>query len=649
MHSVAFSDRWGGGSRILSLLIVMGCGLPAAATVFTETSPTSAGAAPFPLAPVGGIVFDGVGLNGNRVISQLTASALPGNANYNFSPVTLGTQLGYTDAITGQLGGGFAQLAVRLTVYDLDNAAGELDFNALTLRLNGVGVGNLSEVITEATNNAGTPTGAGFSTGGFRNNQLDTGWLLVGDPGVLAVVFATVENDGQIVFDYTDVTANANVADFSRGVDAAGAGLILGPVLIQTLANIAATPTQREVGRALDTQVGAGNDLDTVAAIILALPDASQQRAALDAVAGRIAFMAGDSAIGAAEVQGYNLDSRLNALRRGEAPSGGGIALAYADDPLGVRGGWERYVSQDGGEVASDAAPALPLGRAPGGLPEERFGVFALGSLTVSDTHRSAAQVGSDVVAAGVTVGIDRRLDQRTVLGVAFGFGDNDTDFDDGSGFASDSYSLAFYATRTLRDDLYLDAAAAVTYAEVETTRRIVLPGLDRTARGDTRGLAWSAMTRLVYEADFDGWTLAPETSLRYADATIDGYTERDAGGLSLDYGEQHARSLTWSLGATLRRSFTLQDRATLTPYIGLSLETELLDDQRTIRTSFAGDPANAFNTYTDSPDQTYGRGRLGVTARLANGLSLYGDYATLLGHDDTEAHQFFAGLRWGF
>jgi len=649
MHSVAKCDRWGRGVRIISLLIAIACAPRVEATDFTETSPTAGGGSPVTLAPVGGIVFDGIGLNGNRVISQLTASDLPGNANYNFSPVTLGTQGGFTDAITDQLGGGFDELAFRLTAFDWDNAAGELDFNAHTLRLNGIAVGNPSAVVAQATDDAGNPGGAGFSGGGFRNNQLDTGWLLVSDPAVLAAVFAAIEADDQIDFDYTDTTGNGNGIDFSRGVDAAGAGLTLGPVLIQTLENVAATPTQREVGRALDAQAGAGNGLETVLTTILALPSAADKRAALDAVAGRIAFMAGDSAIGAAEAQGFNLDSRLNALRRGEAPVNSGLELAYADDPLGVRGGWERYVSEDAGQVKDDAAPALPLGRVPGGLPADRFGLFALGSLMVSDTGGSAAQVGSEVLAAGVTVGADTRLDERTVLGVALGFGDNDTDFDDDSSFAAESYSLSLYATRTLAESWYVDVAAGLTYSEVETTRRIVLPGIDRTARGDTQGLAWSAMGRVVYEAQLDGWTLAPETSLRYADATIDGYTERDAGGLSLSFDEQHAESLVWSLGATLRRSFAFNDRATLTPYIGLSLESELLDDERVITTAFAGDPATPFATFTDAPDRTFGRARLGVTARVGQHLSAYADYATLVGHDDTDAHQFFAGLRWGF
>jgi uncharacterized protein YhjY with autotransporter beta-barrel domain len=649
MHSVASRDRWGRGVRIISLLVVLGGGTRAAATAFTETSPTAGGESPFTLAPVGGIVFDGIGLNGNRVISQLTASALAGNANYNSSPVTLGTQNGFTDAITDELGGGFEELAFRLTANDWDNAAGELDFNAHTLRLNGIDVGNPSTVVAQATNDAGTPGGAGFSGGGFRNNQLDTGWLLVSDPAVLAAVFAAIEADDQIDFDYTDTSSNGNGIDFSRGVDAAGAGLTLGPVLIQTLENVANTPTQREVGRALDAQAGAGNDLETVLTTILTLPAAADKRAALDAVAGRIAFMAGDSAIGAAETQGFNLDSRLSALRRGEAPASSGLQLAYADDPLGVRGGWARYVSDEAGDVMDDAAPALPLGRAPGGLPEDPYGLFALGSLTVSDTAGSAAQVGSEVLAAGITLGFDARLDEQTVLGLALGFGDNDTDFDDDSSFAAESYTLSLYATRTLGESWYVDGAVGLTYSEAETTRRIVLPGIDRTARGETQGLAWSAMGRVVYEAEFDGWTLAPETSLRYADATIDGYTERDAGGLSLSFDDQHAESLVWSLGATLRRSFALNERATLTPYVGLSLESELLDDSRTITTAFAGDPTTPFATFTDSPDRTFGRARLGVTGRLGRNLSAYADYATLVGHDDTDAHQFFAGLRWGF
>ena len=120
----------------------------ACATPFTETSPTSAGPTPFPVAPVGGVVVDLVGTNGNRVVIQLPSSSLPqGMQFFPVSPTVLGTVPGFTDVVTDQLGGQLAEAAVRLTVYDFDNAVGEFDFGESVYILNGLTFDNFSTII----------------------------------------------------------------------------------------------------------------------------------------------------------------------------------------------------------------------------------------------------------------------------------------------------------------------------------------------------------------------------------------------------------------------------------------------------------------------------------------------------------------------
>jgi len=635
------------GCRRLVYAIALVAAPWAGASPFTETPPTSAGELAFAVAPVGGIVLDIVGANGNRISGQITADSLPGSANYNFSPVNLGTLGGFNDALTGQLGGGIGEMALRLTVSDWDNAAGELDFNAHSLRVNGIGFGNPSAAPAQATNDAGTPGGAGISAGGFRNNLLDTGWLLNTDAATLAAILAAIDAADQVTIDYTDASGNANVADFSRGVDAATAGLTLGPVLMVSLPNVARTPTQRQIAGTLEANAGAGNALDAARTTIVALGDAASQRAALDALAGRIAYMAGDSAIAAARAQGFNIDARIDDRRRGRAADGGRLTLALADDPLGVRDPWAWQVIDDQPGTANDAsvAPAMP--------DDRRWRVFATGSLTFADSDASpgasSAQLGADTTTAGLTVGLDTRIDARTAVGIALGFAEADSDFDDGSTFDSQSVSLSLYATHSFNDRWHLDAAAAYTYADMSLDRRVVLPGINRTAEGDTHGHALSTQARLVYEAQAGPWTISPQTSVRYTDAVIDGYSESGGGGLGLSYDDQRARSLTWSLGATVERTWTWGRGRAVTPYAGVALEAELLDDARSIRTAFAGDPATPFVTFTDGPDDLYGRARAGLTTSLGGGWSAYADYSTLLAHEETEAHTVFGGLRYSF
>src|SRR6476646_6482132 len=111
-------------------------------TAFTTTSPTSGGAVPAGVTEIGGLVLDLIGTNGVRVVSELPASQLfVGYSNtgtptgFQGNPVTIGIQTGFTPAVLSALGGGIAEAAVRVTLFDGDTASGNFDFNDNTLRL----------------------------------------------------------------------------------------------------------------------------------------------------------------------------------------------------------------------------------------------------------------------------------------------------------------------------------------------------------------------------------------------------------------------------------------------------------------------------------------------------------------------------------
>src|SRR5262245_52355943 len=95
-----------------------------ALTAFTLASPTSGGALPAGLTPVGGVVLDLIGVNGQRVVSQMPAGGLfrgffqDGEpAEFQGNPGTLGVQQGFAPELLRALGGGLAEVAVRLTVF----------------------------------------------------------------------------------------------------------------------------------------------------------------------------------------------------------------------------------------------------------------------------------------------------------------------------------------------------------------------------------------------------------------------------------------------------------------------------------------------------------------------------------------------------
>ncbi|MEH2320897.1 PEP-CTERM sorting domain-containing protein [Nostoc sp.] len=212
-------------ATILSVATLQFAG-SAQASTFTQTSPTSSGLLPSGVTSVGGVVLDIIGLNGVRVTSQLPAnqtfigyynSGTP--AAFNGNPGTIGIQSGFTSAVTGALGGGLKQAAIRFTLFDGDSAVGNFDYNENTLLVNGINFGNWSSVNAENTDGLGNSAAAGFSGGGFRNDTLDTGWFSINNATSLSNLFTSLVSTEKVVYQVDDASPFDNYYDFTQGIN----------------------------------------------------------------------------------------------------------------------------------------------------------------------------------------------------------------------------------------------------------------------------------------------------------------------------------------------------------------------------------------------------------------------------------------------
>lgn len=237
-------------------------------TIFTTTSPAG-GALPSGVTEVGGLVLDMIGINGVRVVSQLSASSLyvgffdSGVPTENRgNPGTIGTQTGLA-AVLAALGGGLQSLAVRISVYDGDTAPGDFDENDNALLINGIEIGNFSDVATQETSADGLTILS--ETTGFGDNILSTGFFYETDPTILQDVFDSLVATGSSVFQLRDdATAFDNYFDFTQGID--GDLVDVGtPPNISPLANDDFVTTLQD--QAVQVDIGA-NDSDPDGSIV---------------------------------------------------------------------------------------------------------------------------------------------------------------------------------------------------------------------------------------------------------------------------------------------------------------------------------------------------------------------------------------------
>ena len=211
-----------------------------ASAQFTYNSPTGQ-ALPAGVTPVGGIVADLIGLNGSRLVAQRAASGL--YVGYTDcctnSITTIGSQTGFA-AFVASLGGGLSKAAFRVTLYDGDTRAGNFDHNQNWLLVNGLRVGNFSDVSTIETDPSGVSLGN--IANGFGNNILSTGFFFTDNATTLAGIFAGLVGD-ELVYAVEDVDGNDNFLDFTQGVDGSLINVGVPPVIVPPTTGVVPEPS----------------------------------------------------------------------------------------------------------------------------------------------------------------------------------------------------------------------------------------------------------------------------------------------------------------------------------------------------------------------------------------------------------------------
>lgn len=294
-----------------------------------------------------------------------------------------------------------------------------------------------------------------------------------------------------------------------------------------------------------------------------------------------------------------------------------------------------------------------------------KLGAFFSGSFTTGDKDATAFEPGFDFDNWGMTAGVDYRLMENLVLGLAFGYSETETDLYHSAGdIDSDGYAFSFYGIYNI-EALYIDAIATYGAQDYDTARRVryvVDAPVDQTFTGDSESDEYSLGVGAGYDFSHGGFTYGPYLQFNYSKSEIDGYSERLAGnntdpgfGLALSFDDQNVESFTSVVGG--QASYAVGTKfGVLRPQVRLDWEHEYSDDERLIKARFLNvpdDPVAIANNLilisTDGPDRNFFNLGLGVSATLPKGIMAFVDYTTILGLEDVDLHQIAGGLRLEF
>lgn len=366
------------------------------------------------------------------------------------------------------------------------------------------------------------------------------------------------------------------------------------------------------------------------------------------------------------ETSNDTIGARLAALRRGAT----GISLQrfalQVDDhtlPGTLVASLLPYVADAKAESA--AIPALV----------RRLGLFANGTFSFGNRDETSREAGFDFETLGVTLGVDYRVTNNVVLGVAFGYISADADLDaSGGSVDTQGVTASLYGTYYLANAFYVDGIASAGWNDydVDRTIRYSLPStdingiptggtttVDQTATADTDGTQYALSVGAGYDFTRGGLTFGPFVRVNYLRLDIDGYREeidntQPGFGLALDIDDQDVESLTTVLGG--QASFAISvPWGVILPQVRLTWEHEFKNDSRTLTAKFVDDPGGDPNAdggrtpirfATDKPDRNFVNLGVGLSAVFARGRSAFLLYETVLGLDDVTAHNIVLGIR---
>ncbi len=291
-----------------------------------------------------------------------------------------------------------------------------------------------------------------------------------------------------------------------------------------------------------------------------------------------------------------------------------------------------------------------------------RLGFFLNGTGGFGETDQTKVQNASDFYSAGLISGIDYKISENFIIGLAGSYSSFNLDFDKNTDVAggqidSDNYSVTVYSNYSIAN-AYIEGVFTYGWSDYDIEREVFIDSnsatvaqTSATAFADPDGEQFSVSLAAGYDFYSGSLSYGPYARIAYFETAIDSYNESGARGLNLNVSQHEAESLETVLGAqaTYALSYAF---GVLVPHVRAEWHHEYKNSQRSFDISYVNDPRNNVNVYrstTGNPDRNFFNISAGFSTNLKYGIQAFFDYETILGLSDIDAHKFSLGMRMEF
>ncbi len=247
----------------------------------------------------------------------------------------------------------------------------------------------------------------------------------------------------------------------------------------------------------------------------------------------------------------------------------------------------------------------------------------------------------------GLTFGIDGRINNALIVGVAIGYGSDYTSIGtDGTSSTARNFDSMFYASWQPFDGWFLDGVLGYGSLNFDNTRFSTFD--TATLTGTRGGGEWFGSLTASKEFKSGPVKISPYVRADFMSASLQGYAEQGTSGLALTYGGVSFGSTGATLG--LRGSYDVPTNwGVLSPtarveyrhgFDGGFNQTMFYTDLGPSQAYVLGEAALAQNTVT---------GMIGLRARAGNSLSGALEYGAIAGDNSTFIQTIRATMRLAF
>ncbi|HJR72113.1 MAG TPA: autotransporter domain-containing protein, partial [Luteimonas sp.] len=285
------------------------------------------------------------------------------------------------------------------------------------------------------------------------------------------------------------------------------------------------------------TQAASGNYTQATVSTTLtvdARPDPTRDPSVVGGIQAQV-----DASVRFAAAQQANIRDRLRQQRHArDNRSSNGLSLS-------VGGGSGAAFSLPANQLMSEDSLALPKG----------WGWWTGGTVTTGERAFRGASQGFDFRSDGITAGVDWWLGGRVLVGIASGWGWNDTDFDRSrSRMDAEQRSLSVYGLWRHGDHVFVDGTFGWGRLDFDIRRVSDIAGATGLAKRE--GDQNFASLTVGYERANAGMSLTGYGRLDASRTRLDAYREQGLGIYDLAYGKQTVESSGLAVG--LEGSYSL-------------------------------------------------------------------------------------------